>query len=322
MNDGITVVIPAYNASLYLDETIQSILDQTVQPAEIIVVDDCSTDDTAAHAAAFGAPVRVLRSAKNRASSGGPRNMGIDAARTRYVQVFDADDLMYPRMLERLGDAMRACPQAGAAFCQIEKFASHGGSAPPYTMRDMHFRKLMRRKAENIHLLQQQEILDSLMHEYCLATGALLFSKDAWKRAGGYCEELRWAEDLDFGFKLAQRESFAFVDEVLYGYRVHASSKSAQRGEHYRVNIERIWWHLQHSHVSPSARTAARRRIAELEVDLAWFFSNVPNTHEAMRHWWKAIRAVGMTPRMRSHCRKLARHLLARSYKRIAKQAA
>lgn len=321
MHSDITVVIPAYNAEKYLDATLNSVLAQTLRPAEIIVVDDCSTDQTAACAASFGSQVRLLRSGRNSGTCGRPRNVGIEQARTRLIQVFDSDDLMYPRMLERLFAASRICPQASAFFCQIEKFTSQG-RPPPYTMKSMHFRKLMEMQGDNIYLLKQSKILEGLMHEYCLATGALLFTKEAWRRVGGYTESLQSAEDLDFGFKLAQVENFSFVDEVLYGYRVHSSSKSAQKIQHYLINIERLWWHLQRSTVPSSAKIAARRRIAEFEVDLAWAYSNARDTQQAIYHWWKAIRAAGMTSRMRSHSRKLARHLMALSYKRISKKAA
>ena len=95
----VTVVIPAYNAGRWIVETIRSALDQTHAPLEVIVVDDGSTDDTAAVAERFPAPVRVLRK-----SNGGPasaRNRGIAAASGTWIALLDADDRWLPCKLER-----------------------------------------------------------------------------------------------------------------------------------------------------------------------------------------------------------------------------
>ena len=61
MNDRVSVLIPCYNRAAYLGEAIDSALNQTHPPLEVIVVDDGSTDDSAAIAESYGSPVRVLR---------------------------------------------------------------------------------------------------------------------------------------------------------------------------------------------------------------------------------------------------------------------
>src|SRR5690348_10269988 len=95
----VSVVIPAFNAAEYIGQAIDSVLAQTHQPIEIIVVDDGSTDQTAQIAAAYPAPVRVLRK-----PNGGPasaRNMGIAAATGSWIALLDADDRWLANKLER-----------------------------------------------------------------------------------------------------------------------------------------------------------------------------------------------------------------------------
>jgi len=95
----VSVVIPCYNAARFLHETLASALQQTHPPLEVIVVDDGSTDDSAAIAESFGPPVRIIRQ-KNQGESIA-RNRGIDAAQGDWIAFLDADDLWKPTKLER-----------------------------------------------------------------------------------------------------------------------------------------------------------------------------------------------------------------------------
>ncbi|QDT34640.1 glycosyltransferase family 2 protein [Thalassoglobus polymorphus] len=95
----VSVVIPCYNGSPFLRETLDSAINQTHRPLEIIVIDDGSTDDSAAIAESFGAPVRVIRQ-ENQGESVA-RNRGIDEAKGEWIAFLDADDLWAPEKLER-----------------------------------------------------------------------------------------------------------------------------------------------------------------------------------------------------------------------------
>src|SRR3954468_8267905 len=101
----VTVVIPVYNGERFLGEAIESALGETHQPVEVIVVDDGSTDGSAAVAESYP-EARLLR-----AENGGPgaaRNVGVAAARGEAVANLDADDLMVPERVERQLEAVAA----------------------------------------------------------------------------------------------------------------------------------------------------------------------------------------------------------------------
>jgi len=106
--EAVSVVIPCYNAARFLRETLASALNQTCRPLEIIVVDDGSTDDSAAIAESFGPPVRVIRQANQGESVA--RNVGIAAARGDYLQFLDADDLLDREAIRRKAEALRDVP--------------------------------------------------------------------------------------------------------------------------------------------------------------------------------------------------------------------
>lgn len=96
MNASVSVVIPAYNAEAFVGPALESVLAQTLPPLEILVIDDGSTDDTGARAAAIPG-VRCIRQANAGVSAA--RNRGIEAARGRFVAFLDADDVWEPEKL-------------------------------------------------------------------------------------------------------------------------------------------------------------------------------------------------------------------------------
>ena len=116
----VSVVIPCYNAAARLPEVLGAALGQTLEPLEVVVVDDGSTDGSADLAAAFGGPVRVL--GQRNAGAGAARAAGVRAARGDFVAFCDADDPPPPRKLEILADGLTR--HADAAF-------SLGRTAPP-----------------------------------------------------------------------------------------------------------------------------------------------------------------------------------------------
>ena len=107
----ISAVIPTYNRAHLIGPAVESVLRQTKQPAEIIVVDDGSTDDTREQVASFGDLVRYIYQANSGASAA--RNRGVREARSEWIAFLDSDDLWLETHLERMAHAI--CATAGAA---------------------------------------------------------------------------------------------------------------------------------------------------------------------------------------------------------------
>jgi glycosyltransferase involved in cell wall biosynthesis len=119
---AVSVVIPAFNAAPYLRETIRSALAQTHRPAEIIVVDDGSTDATASIANRFGSRVRVI--SRDHAGIGAARNAGVRAARGELIAFLDADDVWEPEKLARQVQLLAANPTLDLVFGGVDQFVS------------------------------------------------------------------------------------------------------------------------------------------------------------------------------------------------------
>lgn len=102
----ISVIIPAYNAEKYLGVCLESILIQTLQDYEVIVVDDCSTDNSATVAEnyleRFGGRLKIISLPENTGGGALPRNVGFEYAQGKYIFFIDPDDLLIDTALETL----------------------------------------------------------------------------------------------------------------------------------------------------------------------------------------------------------------------------
>ena len=99
---SVSVIVPAYNVAGIVARAIRSALDQTVKPLEIIVIDDCSTDDTVATVKAIDSPLVRLLSTRKHGGPSAARNVGLSDARGEWLAMLDADDAWKPDLIERL----------------------------------------------------------------------------------------------------------------------------------------------------------------------------------------------------------------------------
>lgn len=104
MNDLVSVIIPTYNASQYVIETLNSVINQTHVNIEIIVIDDCSEDNTYDvvhdYLATYSVNYILKKSEKNFGGPAGPRNIGVECSSGDYIAFLDADDIWHPQKLE------------------------------------------------------------------------------------------------------------------------------------------------------------------------------------------------------------------------------
>lgn len=103
MNDLVSIITPAYNCSKVISETIESVISQTYKNWEMIIIDDCSTDNTVEIVKRYcqrDHRIKLLRMDKN-SGSADARNKGIESARGKYVALLDSDDLWKSQKLER-----------------------------------------------------------------------------------------------------------------------------------------------------------------------------------------------------------------------------
>jgi glycosyltransferase involved in cell wall biosynthesis len=201
----ISVIIPTHNHAQYVRDAIDSALDQTLPPLEVIVIDDGSTDATPEMLAAYGRRIRTIRQSNR--GVGAARNTGIGAARGDCLSFLDSDDEWMPRKLERQMARLAADPALGIVHCAAERFDTTGTTAPG--------------RLTGLEGWVREEIL-RFDREVIVAPGSsLLVPRQVAEEAGGFDERLPPSEDWDFCCRVAERHRVGYVPEVLVRYRQH-----------------------------------------------------------------------------------------------------
>jgi len=122
INSLVSVVVPVFNAETYIAATLSSALNQTHQNLEVLVVDDCSTDNTldiVNKIAMVDDRVTVINLKNNKGAPAGPRNIGINRSSGDWIALLDADDIWHPRKLEIQLSLLK---KTGAYFCSSASF--------------------------------------------------------------------------------------------------------------------------------------------------------------------------------------------------------
>jgi glycosyltransferase involved in cell wall biosynthesis len=202
----VSVVIPAYNAERFVGEAIESVLAQTHPDVECIVVDDGSTDGTAAVVRAFGPRVRTLEQANKGVSAA--RNAGVRVATGSLLAFLDADDRWSPDRLSRMLEAL-AGARADVVACACRLIDADG--APIGTLR-----------------MEPMPTVESLLtfHGTLASLGSnMLIERAAFDALGVWDERLRLSQDWELLFRLvASERALAYLDEPLTDYRRHPGS--------------------------------------------------------------------------------------------------
>lgn len=195
---AVSVVMAVRDQAAFIEEALESVLAQTYEPTEVIVVDDGSSDRTADLAESFG--VSVTRQSRKGVSVA--RNVGLASMRGEYWTPFDGDDVMLPDRLERQVGHLEAYPDLGGVLGLAEVFVTPGEPRPA-------------------HLNPRWDPTPFP------AMGTLMARRSTLDLVGGYDETLRHAEDVDWmlrakhaGIEIAQ------LDHIVLRYRMHEANTS------------------------------------------------------------------------------------------------
>ncbi|WP_260928047.1 glycosyltransferase family 2 protein [Novosphingobium sp. 9] len=211
----ITVIVPAYNAAGLILPCLQSIVAQTRKDWQAIVIDDGSTDGTAAEAASLCDP-RITLVQQANAGVSSARNKGLEMAAGEHVMFLDGDDLLHPAALERLLAGLEKRPQAVAAFGTFRKILPSGAPYPG-------------EKPLARHSYPDGDVLEPMLRGNFLANGGhVLIRTDVARRIGGFDGSIRLSEDWEFWCRLAAEGAFTFIgrEPEVFSLRVRPGSSS------------------------------------------------------------------------------------------------
>jgi len=207
----ISVVMPVYNAKKYVGKAIESILNQTFNKFELIIVNDFSTDETMDVITSFSKKDSRIKIINNntRLDIGNSLNRGIAFASSNIIARMDADDISIPDRLElqfKLINSSRNIAVVGANIIIMD-------TAENYI-------------ATRTYPKSSDELKACLFKYSPFAHPVVMFKKDMFNEAGGYDPKYSPTEDLDLWFRLGVKYRFASVSKNLLKYRLYEKSSS------------------------------------------------------------------------------------------------
>ncbi|MCH7549065.1 MAG: glycosyltransferase family 2 protein [Candidatus Krumholzibacteriota bacterium] len=214
----VSVIIPCYNGSRFIAEAIESVMAQTLDVAEVIVVDDGSTDDSVAVVERFTGTERVtlLRHKSNRGIPAA-RNTGVRSARGRFIGFLDQDDLYREDKLEKQLEAFGhgSSGELGVVLTNAAVLDTVTGEK----------RFPVSKAPKNMERLAAAELLSHLLVDTFVTTGSALIRKECLDATGPLDERIRGGtDDFDLFVRLARTYRFAHIDEAMIVRRTHGSN--------------------------------------------------------------------------------------------------
>jgi len=233
-NPGVSIIIPAYNYAHYLPFAIDSSLNQTYSPVEIIIIDDGSTDNTAEVVAGYGEKVRYIY--QKNAGLSAARNTGIREAKFDYLVFLDADDELEPNMVESAMKRFAELPPDFAIVACLSKYIDSKGN-------------LIKQKDFYYYLCGEISASDILLMTR-FAPSSVVVKKSAFDACGCFDTSLRSSEDRDMWIRIAQKFKIYLSPEALVKIRKHSSNMSSNASR-MKENMARVICKAWNSKIVP-----------------------------------------------------------------------
>jgi glycosyltransferase involved in cell wall biosynthesis len=296
----VSIVVPNYNHAKYLRQRIESVLAQTYRDFEVILLDDCSTDESRTILREYASDKRV-RIEFNEVNSGSPFKQwkkGLGMACGEYIWIAESDDYANPCLLERLVAVLESDPAVVLAYCRswvVEEDGSLSGFV------DSKLRHLEPQRWTADFCAEGREECGScfVYRNVTANASSVVFRRAVSERVGGVDDTLRTSGDWKLWAAMALTGKVAYVSEPLNYYRYHAASvRNTMSGALVVAEqLEVIQWILER--VTP--KNAALRR-ARVEASYGWvpalMSTHVPR--DLKSRILNSVRAVDPHPSLRT----------------------
>lgn len=212
--DRVTVIVPTFNRANYIAECLDSLLRQTMQPHEIIVIDDGSEDDTPQVLEAYGDKIHYIR----KENGGKPTavNLGLSVASGDLIWIFDDDDVALPNAIKDRVATLIDHPDAGFVYSQ--HYLGEDGT-------DGH---IVQGKLHNTPYYDQDHFLYELMKGCFFHLGSALVSIEVYRTVGLFASHMLSSEDYDMQIRIAHHATGAFCASPTFIFRQHTGSRGSK----------------------------------------------------------------------------------------------
>ena len=269
-NELVSVIIPSYNRAAYIEAAINSALDQTYGPVEVIVVDDGSTDgsyEKLQQWAERGALVLLTHPERRNRGQSASINLGIQQATGSYIAILDSDDMFAKEKLADQMSFLKANPETGMVYGQGHAVDADGNF-------------LFKVPGDGHQELSDPNRL--LLDCYMALPGGSLVRRSVFEKAGLFEESFRAGQDHDMAIRIMEATKCAYLPKLAFYYRKHDDSISVK-------GLERRWLTgleiLRRANERyPYMRSTIRKRKAVLQFRLGQTYWRERRKAKALPH--------------------------------------
>lgn len=267
----VSVVIPTYNSAAFLPQSIESVLQQTYDNFEVIVIDDGSTDNTEAVLADYKDKIRYIK--KNNGGPSGARNLGIAEAKGEFIAFQDSDDLWLPEKLQLQMEYLTTHPEIAVLYTDLIQFNQQGVVSAGLE--------------ERYGSLPSGYIFEELLVNHAITLSTIIVRRSCIDEIGVFDESLIGAEDYNFYLRLARKFQFDFLNQALVHKRLHTNNLSDdldQMCEDEVKNLDKI------ALMFPDARIPKRKLAARIYTRFGKYYFGQKRFNQANACFNQAFR--------------------------------
>lgn len=276
-NPAVSVIIPTYNRAKLLPRAIKSVLNQTYQDFELIVVDDASTDNTEKVVKEFqekDGRIRYIQYKKNKGGSAA-RNSGIKAAKGEYIAFQDSDDEWLPEKLEKQMKVFEnVSPEVGVVYTAFWRVDSDKKTIIPSSW--------VKQKEGNIH--------KELLRGNFVTTPSIVARKECFEKAGMFDEKLPRLQDWELVIRFSKYYNFKYINEPLLYSFFTANSISANQNALIKARKLILNKHSKEFYKD-------KRLTANYQYSIGSLLCQNGKTHQGREYLFRAIKSFPLNPK-------------------------
>ncbi len=224
MSPEVTVLMSVYNGEKYLNESIESILNQTFANIEFLIIDDASTDSSREIILSYDDPRITLVDNKENIGLTSSLNKGLEIAEGEYIARMDADDISMPQRLEKQVSFMNENPNVGVCGTMVQ-FIDYDG-------------KVVNWRYNNRVMLKDEDMKAQLLFRPCFLHPTVIYRSVLLKSNSMIYDDLhrRYSQDYYLWYKLSSLCEFANIPRALLYYRIHEDQLSKQKKNDQKIS--------------------------------------------------------------------------------------
>jgi glycosyltransferase involved in cell wall biosynthesis len=252
----VSVVIPTYNCAHYLEQAIESVMNQTYHDLEIIVLDDGSTDDTAQAVQKYGANINYIRQENRGLPSA--RNSAIKASSGEFIALLDADDWWEPAKLSEQVPILDEDPELCLVYSDLEVVYDDGSVIPSFL--------------SSRPIATSGYVFDQLLQSSFILPSTVILRRSCLDKVGMFDESMRSHEDIDLWLRLCQRWNVALVRKPLTHRRQGTANMSSNEGLRTEYGIKLLVKALSLPNISKSQQATLIQQLGKAYFSRGYFY--------------------------------------------------